>query len=195
MKSYDLQELEKRSRGVFNEDGLLYVAVGLLLLLVGASFIYRPLLILVAIGALLFYPLEMVRRRVTYPRLGYAKFTVAPGTMRGILLFALITIVILMGIAFIGGGSFQRYLPFAFSIIFALSFYFGMSNQGLTTADWLLIAVTLLTGAFASWRYPDWHDGTAVSFTSTGLIFIGFGLLKFMHFLRTVPLLDQEGLE
>lgn len=195
MNSYDLQELEKDSRGVFNEDGLLYVAVGILLLLVGASFIYQPLIILVAFGALLFYPLEAVRRRVTYPRLGYAKFSAPPGTARGILIFAGVTIVILIAIAFIGNGRFQQLLPFAFSIVLALSFYFGMSTQGMTTADWLLIAVILLVGPIASWRYPDWHDGTAVSFTFSGLIFIGFGLLKFVHFLRTVPLLDQKGLE
>ena len=191
MKSINLQELEKESRGVFNEDGLLYVSIGLLLLLVGASFLFRPLLILVAFGALLIFPLEAIRQHLTYPRLGYAKFKAPPGTLRGILIFAILTMLFLTLIAFIGDGRFQRILPFAYSSTFTLAFYFGMSTQGLRTADWLLMGIMLLAGLLASLLFPDWHDGTAVLFTFTGLLFIIFGLIRLVHFLRTVPLLDQ----
>lgn len=195
MDPLNLQEIEKASRGVFNEDGLLYIATGLLLLVVGLSFFFRPLLILVAFGALLVIPLEVVRRRVTYPRLGYAKFNTPPGTVRGIVLFAVVVIILLVAIALVSGGRFQQLLPLAYSIVFALAFYFGMSTQGLGRADWLLILVILLTGLLASLFFPDWHNGTAVSFTITSLFFIFFGLAKLLHFLRTVPLLNQESLE
>lgn len=188
----DLQEIEKEARGAFNEDGLLYVFIGLLLFFAGASFVYRPLLIFVALGSLLIYPLEALRRRLTYPRLGYAKFSAPPGTLRGILIFALITIFILAAIALFDNGRFQRILPLAFSAVFALSLYFGLSMQGLHAADVLLILATLLLGLIASWLYPDWRQGTAVSFTLTGLLFITFGLIKLFLFLCNVPLLDQS---
>jgi len=61
----------------------------------------------------------------------------------------------------------------------------------LRTADWLLMGIMLLAGLLASLLFPDWHDGTAVLFTFTGLLFIIFGLIRLVHFLRTVPLLDQ----
>ena len=64
--------------------------------------------------------------------------------------------------------------------------------QGLHAADVLLILATLLLGLIASWLYPDWRQGTAVSFTLTGLLFITFGLIKLFLFLRNVPLLDQS---
>jgi hypothetical protein len=195
MDPLNLQEIEKASRGVFNEDGLLYIAIGLLLLVVGLSFLFRPLLILVAFGALLVIPLEAVRRVTTYPRLGYAKFSAPPGTARGIALFAVVVIIILGAIALLGGGRFQQVLPLAYSIVFALAFYFGMSTQGLGRADKLLILVVLLTGLLTSLYFPDWHNSTAVLFTITGLFFIFFGLLKLLHFLHTTPLLNQEGIE
>ena len=112
--------MEKESRRIFSEDGMLYIFLGLLLLLVGLSFSVPALIGLVGLSAFLMYPLERLRRRITYPRVGYAKFKAPAGFLPGILGFMLVVVVALAVIAFVGDGRFQRLLPLAISIVFAL---------------------------------------------------------------------------
>jgi uncharacterized membrane protein HdeD (DUF308 family) len=187
-QSIDLQGLEKESRRLFSEDGMLYIFLGLLLLLVGSSFIVPALIGLVGFSAFLMYPLELVRRRITYPRVGYAKFKAPPGFLRGLLGFMLLVVIALAAIAFVGDGRFQQLLPLAISVVFALAFYFGVSSHGPQPVDWFFIGLTLISGLFASWRYDDWHTGTAVLFTIVGLFSIVVGLAKLVRFLRKYPL-------
>lgn len=183
--------MEKESRGVFAEDGLLYVFTGLLLLLVSASFAVPALTILVGFAAFLIFPVEALRRRVTYPRLGYARFSATPGTVRGILGFAAAVIIILALIAFVADGRFQSYLPLAISIVFAMAFYFGMATHGVHLRDWFLIGAALAAGLFTTWRYDDWHDGAAVLFSVMGVLLLITGLVMLVSFMRKYPLPDN----
>lgn len=190
---FNLQELEKEARGALNEDGLIYIFIGLLLLAVGASFFLRPLLFLVVFGVLLIYPLEALRRRLTYPRLGYVKFTLPAGTVSGILKFALLIVIFLVAIAVVDNGRYQQILPFAYSVAFTLAFYAGISTQGVQAADVTLIIAMLLVGLAASWRFPDWHDGAAITFLASSLLFIVYGLYALIRFLRKYPVIEKGG--
>ncbi len=115
-KKLDLDLLEQQARRRFNVDGLLYVFLGLLLLILGLSFRNPATAWIAAFGAFLILPASALRKRYTYPRIGYAKFEMQPGVGRGILLFALVVMVALFILAFAGGGRFQPYLPIAFGI-------------------------------------------------------------------------------
>ncbi len=189
--SLDLQDLEKESRRVFAEDGLLYVFIGLLMLLIGAAFAVPALTGLVGLSALLIFPLERLRRRVTYPRLGYASFSMPSGSVRGILGFAAVAVILLALLGFAGGGRYQTYFPLAFSVVFSLSFYFGMSTHGMRARDWFLIALMLAAGLLATWRFEDWHDGAAALFGFMGLTCLAVGLVKLARFMRKYPPLPQ----
>ena len=187
-QTVDLEHLEKESRRLFAEDGLLYIFLGLLLLLVGVGFAVPGLSWLVGFSAVLIFPVEVLRRRITYPRLGYARFSAPPGTVRGMLAFAAIVVVGLVVIAFAAGGRFQAYLPLAFSIVFALSLYFGMAVHGVRARDWLIIGLALAAGLFTTWRYDDWHDGTAVLFGLMGVVSLLIGFIKLIRFMRKYPM-------
>jgi hypothetical protein len=187
-QTVDLKHIEKESRGMFAEDGLLYIFLGLLLLLVGVGFAVPALSGLVGLCAFLIFPLEALRRRITYPRIGYARFSAPSGMVRGILVFAAITVFSLAVIAFAGGGRFQRYLPLCFGIVFALTFYFGFSTHGTRGRDWLIIGLALLVGLIATLRYEDWHDGAAVLFSIVGVFSLLIGAIKLARFVRKYPL-------
>lgn len=191
LQKIDTQNLEKDARGMFSEDGLLYVFCGLLLLLIGAAFAVPALVPFVGFSAFLIYPVEILRRRLTYPRIGYARFAAPPGAVRGILVFAVLTAVALATLAFAGDGRFQRYLPLAFSIVFGLAFYFGMSAHGMHPGDWSIILVTFLTGLFTTWFYTDWHDSAAALFLFVGGVVLVFGLAKLAIFLHKYPPIAQ----
>jgi hypothetical protein len=74
----DLKEMERRALTAYHEDGLLDIFMGGYLLFIGLSaFIeseYRGFLVaaLPSLGVLLY---GEVKKRVTYPRLGYVRFT------------------------------------------------------------------------------------------------------------------------
>ena len=74
----NLEEIERRALTAYNEDGLLDIFIGGYLLFIGVmsftQFEYRSILvsILPGLGVLLY---NEVKKLVTYPRIGYMKFT------------------------------------------------------------------------------------------------------------------------
>jgi hypothetical protein len=189
--SIDLQQLEKESRSLFAEDGILYIFLGLLLLLAGLGFALPAMVSFVGFSAFLIYPLELLRRRITYPRLGYAKFSAPPGFLRGLIAFILVVVVALALLAFAADGRFQFLLPMAISIVFCLALYFGLAAHGPHLVDWFLIGLTLVAGIAATWRYDDWHEGVAMLFSLVGVVSLAVGLLKLVRFLRRYPLPEE----
>ncbi len=115
-KKLDLDLLGQQARRRFNVDGLMYVFLGLLLLILGLSFRNPATAWIAAFGAFFILPASALRKRYTY-RIGYAKFEMQPGVGRGILLFALVVMVALFILAFAGGGRFQPYLPIAGAVV------------------------------------------------------------------------------
>ncbi len=193
-KKLDLDLLEQQARRRFNVDGLMYVFLGLLLLILGLSFRNPATAWIAAFGAFLILPASALRKRYTYPRIGYAKFEMQPGVGRGILLFALVVMVALFILAFAGGGRFQPYLPIAFGFVMGLSFYFGASTYGLSRLDGLIVALMLASGFVAVWTSDTWRLATSVQFSVVGTIILVVGVVIFSHFIRTYPVLDDAAL-
>lgn len=190
----DLDLLEQQARRRFNVDGLLYIFLGLLLLILGLSFRNPATAWIAAFGALLILPASALRKRFTYPRIGYATFEMRPGTGRGILLFAVAAVILLSILAFAGGGRFQPYLPIAFGFVMGLSFYFGASTYGLSLLDGLLVGLMMVSGLAAVWYTDDWRLATSVQFSVVGAIILVIGIVIFVHFIRTYPVLDDAEL-
>lgn len=191
MQKFDLETLQKESREIFAEDGMLYIFCGLLLLFFSAAFAVPALAPFVGFSAFLIYPVLILRRRLIYPRIGYARYPASAGALRGVLIFAVITAIAFSFLVFTGDGRFQQYLPLAFSLVIALAIYFGTSSHGIRRGDWFIIMVTTLTGLFTTWYYTDWQDGAAVLFGFLGGILLFFGLAKLALFLRKHPPLGQ----
>ena len=190
--SFDLERIEKESRSVINQDGLTFLFMGILILFLGVSFSEAQVSWLGLLGILLIFPLEMVRRRITYPRIGYVKFETTRAMIAGILVFCLIVMVALFLLIFAFDGRFQSYLPFAISLVFALSLYFGASTYGIRLIDWLIMALILGLGLFTTWRYDSWKEGTSVLLIISGIIVIVIGTVQLLLFLRKHPLPQQN---
>jgi hypothetical protein len=188
----NLQEVELEARRTFSQDGLIYLFTGILLSVVGLSLYDVRFSWLNGFVVFLFLPLELVRQRITYPRVGYARLKVPKGTVRGILGFAAVAVTILALVALAGNGRYQRYLPLVISLVFALSFYFGISMEGQRVSAVVFPGLVVLGGAAVSLIYDDWHVATAVLFWSAALILILFGTAKSIHFMRQNPVVKKE---
>ncbi|MCP5101125.1 MAG: hypothetical protein GY943_36730, partial [Chloroflexi bacterium] len=110
-KQVDLHNIERDTRRLFSEDGLIYLFLGILIALVGLGFYDTRLSVFGGLAALLYFPLKAARERITYPRIGYVEFTPPAGFGRGILTFLIIAVVTLSLIAFVGNGRFQSIMP------------------------------------------------------------------------------------
>lgn len=191
-ETLDLDRLEQEARRRFNVDGLLYVFLGLLLLILGVSFPNPATAWIAAFGALLIAPASALRKRFTYPRIGYARFEMQPGVGRGIWLFALAALVVLLIMAFAGGGRFQPYLPIAFGFVMGLSFYFGASMYGLSLLDGLIVVMMTASGLVSAWLFDSWREATGVQFAVVGAVILVIGIAMFIRFLRTYPVLEER---
>ena len=190
MSQINLEKVEQNARRVFNQDGLIYIFMGALLAMVGWSFSDTRFSGLGGLAPLLIFPIEIVRRRVTYPRVGYARFSPAKGVSRGIIGFAVVAVVALTLVAFVGNGRFQQYMPIAISIVFALSYYFGALMEGLHWYSIAIIALILVGGGAVTILFEDWHWGTAVLFWFMAIILIPIGAVKLIRFIRDNPIVE-----
>jgi hypothetical protein len=186
--SMDLEQVERKARQSVNQDGILYFFMGLLLITVGVSFMIPPLSWIGILGILFVFPAEWLRKRVTYPRIGYAKFQAPPGLWRGMGLFAALAIVALIIAAFV----WPQIMSILVGGVFGLSFYFGASMSGIRLRDWVVIGLMLASGVITAVLFDDWHLATSVQLSLIGLILVLIGLIDLVHFIRTYPMIDGE---
>lgn len=186
-----LEQIEKDAHRTFNQDGLLYLFMGVLLTAVGLSFYDSRFGFLGGLAALLIFPMERFRRHVTYPRVGYARFRAPEGFGRGILGFMIVAIAVLTLFAFVDNGRFAQYLPLVVSIVMGLSFFFGASLQGLRLRDWVVIGVMIVSGVWAVFRFDDWHTAVAVQMWITAGLLLLIGTYDLVRFLKAHPVLED----
>lgn len=189
--SIQLDQVERNARRAIDQDGLTYLFLGLLLLLVGFSLRIEGMGWLGGFGIFLAIPLEALRRRITYPRIGFARFETPRRTVRGILGFAAIAVLVLGAIALAFNGRYQRVLPIVIGVVFALAFYFGASVTGLRLRNWVTIGLILVSGVVTAVVFTDWHMATAVQMWIVGTLLLIVGAADLWRFLRTHPVMTS----
>ena len=189
--SIDLQQVEQNIRHRVNQDGLTYLFMGLLLAMVGWSLWDGRFAAFGGLAVLLIFPLEWVRKWITYPRIGYVQFKLPEGFGKGILGFMAVVIAVLVGMIFVADGRYQRYIPIIISGIFALSLYFGASMSGIRLRDWVVI-VFMVGSSFATVSFfDDWHRATAVQMWITASLLVIMGTVDLIRFLRGNPVIEE----
>ena len=99
----DLKEIEQKAFMDSQQDGLMELVMGICLLLMSTRLFSRVLIAMFPLAMILFAPvLNALRKRFTYPRIGYVKLVPdkPKDAITGIVLITLI-IVAVMAVAFI----------------------------------------------------------------------------------------------
>ena len=188
--SLDLQKVEHNARQATNQDGLVYLFLGVLLAATGLLLWDSRFAGVSPLFILLLFAFEPIRRRITYPRIGYVQFSAPRGFVAGILGFTAVTVAVLIFAAFAGNGRFQTFLPLLIAVVFALSMYFGASLNGIRRRDWATIGLMLASGLATTFLFDDWHQATAVQFWITAALLIIWGIVDLVRFIHTHPILD-----
>lgn len=191
----DLQEIEQKAFRDSQQDGLMEFVMGICLLAMSTRLISRVLIGMFPIAMLLFKPaLEAMRKRFTYPRIGYVKLIPdkPKDAISGIALITLIVIAV-MAVAFIlladiwDFNLWLKWVPVWAGVVLAIMFVSLVSKSG-TNRYYIFALYSLIAGfVLAIVPFAEVETGTLFYFLAMGLLLTPFGLVLFIRFLRKYP--------
>ena len=195
----DLKELEKKAYRDSQQDGLMEVMMGLILITFG-GFFYSPIfafyiLLIVFSGKIV----EFVRRRHTYPRIGFVKFhrENPKDALTGVLLFEFAVIVIIFTLISISGdvADYSRWVnwaPLFFGMILVGPFAHAASRSGSVRYYGYAILSVILGLFFSLIEFGSGFTGLILYLVLIGGFLVLGGLVIFIRFLRKYPLPEKE---
>ena len=196
----DLNEIERSTFRESVKDGVIELAIGICLVAMSGRLLSRVLIVTLVFP--LFLPRVLVltlRKRFTYPRIGYVKLTpdnakeVIPGIF--LIMLVLIAIMALALLLFGDIGNFDlwvKWCPALFGAQLAGLFLFLSSKSGLgrytVFASWCILSG--LASSILNFKFRS--AGVFIFFLSVGAALALWGLVLFIHFLRNHPLSAEE---
>jgi len=194
-ESLDLNKLERKAFVSYHQDGLVDLFLGALLLSWGLT-METMLGGMGGVWFVVFFPiLLLARRRITYPRLGYARFTRDRRNRRS--LAALFTATALLGllVAFLWSSQsfpglrdwLHRSIEIFFGGLIAAVLLFKAGISGIRRL-YLYAAVILISFAAAQWHTVP----IQYSFIVSGAVILVSGAVVLARFLRRYPVRQEE---
>ncbi|MBU7013515.1 MAG: hypothetical protein HXS52_12815 [Theionarchaea archaeon] len=195
----NLREMEQKAYRESMQDGLTEIFLGILLIGMGTLFAVK-ISAAFAVLFMLFAPriLEKLKRKYTYPRMGYMKLhSDPPGkTARGIFSYMLLVVIVMATVVFIVFGDFSADMLYRLTPTFmgamlagALTYLVGKSGDH----RYYGIAVFgLVAGIVLSiYRFESMWTGLVVYFFLMGSCFTGLGVVRFSYFLQKYPIQEE----
>jgi hypothetical protein len=194
----DLDDIERKARRVFKQDGLTILFAGIAFALIAVFFIDIRLGWVFALGiALAISVPELLRRQFVYPRVGYAKFLQSKGITQHVVAVCLALICLILFYAFGKVARFNWLMPVYLGTVFSVAALAAARKLGLIVY-YVLTFVFLLSGlAGLSFTMSDYPAGWVVAFQLWGLavVMVLVGAFQFSRFLHEYPKSGQEVLD
>ena len=194
-QSLNLKEIEKKAYRDSQQDGLMEVMMGLILMTFG-GFFYSPIfafyiLLIIFSGKIV----EFIRRRYTHPRIGFVKFHEEnpKDALTGVFLFEFAVIVIIFTLISIFGdvtdySQWVKWSPLFFGMILVGPFAHAASRSGSIRYTGYAILSVVLGVFFSLTEFGSGCTGLILYLVLIGaFLFLG-GLAIFSQFLRKYPI-------
>jgi hypothetical protein len=191
----DLQDIEIKTRMSLHQDGLDEILIGLSLGIMAIFFLDFRLSIAMIAGCVIQILLKPAcRRRITYPRIGYAKLQDPKDKVTGRKILVLAIVLVL-----IGAGLF-----FVSQLRWLLPPYLGIVLAGVTLAqvwksthtyDYFIISLFLASGLVGLLLVSlDYEPTVATAIQGWALagLLIPIGIIRLNLFLRKYPVPEKE---
>ena len=198
----DLLKIEKKAYRDSQQDGLMEVMMGLILMTFG-GFLYSPIfafyILLIIFSRKI---VEFIRRRYTHPRIGFVKFHEEnpKDALTGVFLFEFAVIVIMFTLISIFGdvkdySQWVKWSPLFFGMILVGPFAHAASRSGSIRYTGYAILSVVLGVFFSLIEFGSGYTGLILYLVFIGaFLFLG-GLVIFSLFLRKYPLPAEEALD
>ncbi len=208
MEPIDLKELERKAYFSYNEDGLIDILVGSILLLLG-TYITLDAQIPFTYLFILFGPLAWagLKKRFTIPRIGYVQFGAGPrGKQRRILLTLLVVFQVLLVLATAASNRAQGDRPIWFvmldeygvllvgsCIVSVILYFVGYFNEAKRFNIYTVASVLLFAFAhnFLGSDLDIWQK-MAYAEIPLGVLMIVYGLWTLRGFIEKYPIYNGE---
>jgi hypothetical protein len=197
-QNLDVKKVEQRVWRASQQDGLMEVAIGILLVATALPIREKGLIALWILVLVSLAPgLEAIRKRVTYPRIGYVELVQEePKTVRGIGVYTIIVFVA-MALAFAIFGDigdwrlWSRWSPTLVGVLLSGGMIYAASKSGAARYTVFLVLAVGLGVAF-SILFPEPYTGLRLYLLTLGGVFILCGAIIFLCFLHKNPLPAEE---
>jgi len=195
----NLKDIEQKAYRVSFQDGLVEIMLGILLISLGATF-GSVLYVFAILVPIFLFPrfIEVIRKRYTYPRIGYAKLPTddPKKTAKGIFSYMAVVLA-LMVICFLLFGkvkdpaAYKKWSPALMGVWLVGGFLYAHGKSG--NIRYIVFAVlAVVSGLLFSIMSFESYDGLIINFFVMGGIFIVTGSILFILFLHKYPKPAEE---
>ena len=207
-----LAEIERKAFRESLQDGLMEAMIGIILIGMAAASGHIVFVAVYLIPLLFWRPIsEAIRRRYTYPRIGYYRLRSDPAkkVLPGVFLYQIL-VFILIGITLFvifgditDPGLWFRAMPLIFALMLVGAFLHTAGKTGsrrpyLYSMISLVIASVLSTMEFEGLNFPylfgEFGAGLVLFFIFMGSLLLIIGALQFFSFLRSHPMAPDSAL-
>ncbi|HOP09311.1 MAG TPA: hypothetical protein PK718_08250 [Candidatus Methanofastidiosa archaeon] len=198
----DLRRIERRAYNESVKDGFMEILLGALLVFIGLMVWSQKGVVFIAIFPMLFCNplLKWLKKRYTYPRIGYVKLRSDDGKKvgLGILRYVLVVIMFLVALSYLFFkeesiyDSIYRLIPLymAFILLGGFTYLHSKSENNIT---YLYIGVTMISGILMTAFHPGpYRTGSLQYLALMGLFFTAAGTVIFIRFIRRHPVAPEE---
>ena len=199
-QNLDVKQVEQRVWRASQQDGLMEVAIGILLAATAMQIRVKGLTALwIAVLVFLAPGLEAIRKRVTYPRIGYVELVQEEPkkTLRGIGVYTIVVFVA-MALAFAIFGDigdwrlWSRWSPTLSGVLLSGGMIYAAGKSGAARYYAFVVLAVGLGIAFAI-LFPEPPYTNLMLYTLTlGGVFILCGAITFLRFLHKNPLPAED---
>lgn len=202
LEKIDVKEIEQKVYRTDYIDGLAFIFLGIVLFITaGIIKVNLAFMGLLTFSFFICFLIsEALRKRYTYPRLGYFKIkTDNPSQVVGVILFISGLIVIsLVIILILEGGKiddiseiFWKYLPMIFGLILSGPSLDIADKTGQTRYYGIGIFSTLFGLLIVLFDFPNLEDGITLYLLILGTISIIIGIITFIRFVKKYPIITD----
>jgi len=199
----DLLKIEKKAYRDSQQDGIMELVIGLYLvitivLLINSNYVFLVLLL----PPMFAFITERLRRRYTYPRIGYVKLHTDPPkeTVKGIFTYMIAVLAVVVIISFIISGDMAslercvKWSPAFVGLMMVGAFHYMASKSG--SIRFHVFAVVSATLGFVLSMVDFDSEFKYIGLIIYLLIMGGFlvisGIMMFIRFLHRYPLPEKE---
>ena len=190
----DLKIIQRKVYMSYFQDGVWDIFLGIFVLGWGLSMLTEAVYLPGALFMVLYFTIWGIKRWLTYPRIGYVKFSSTSRRRIKARFVILLTVVLLLGVlmgVLMGTGTrpqwLSDYFPLLFSgmlaVIVCLVAYWVRVNR-----FYLYAALIFLGAVFHQWLGIQWEFG----FIGAGSIILAIGFAILIGFLRKYPKEEQD---
>ena len=193
-RSIEIDEVKRKSFSAMSQDGIEKILAGIVLIFLPLVLIDMVFLAVLFVMAILSFALKgVIRKKLIYSRIGYAKFSMHSEKRE--VLFTVLYLFVFLSLFFaVSIKEFNIFKPLMAVIIPAGAIFAIAHFRTKIKVDYVMSFLVFLSGIIGLIFTLSGHDSDTVSvcqFGVLGVVFLGVGIFQLVDFLRQYPEVEK----